>query len=293
MLGAIAVSAAPLAATLAAAPHVIHPTFGPPLATGEPGVAPMLLHGAMPAVAVTIDGKGPFTLGIDTGAPGYLSVTKAIAQAIGLKVAGLGVAVDPSGRNPIPITRYHVGAATLAGLTFHDVEAEEQPVLGGNGPALDGVLGMNLFDGYTLVLDFKQRQVGLSTLRLPPADGLTVLDYPPGGLIRLDVRIGDVVLPAHLDTGQQITALMAPADQIPRLATRGQPRKIGEAHTVSETIEMFAVGLDAPVRVGAVPLPVTEVAYPTVVPVANIGSMALQAMTLRIDRPSRRLQLLA
>lgn len=270
-----------------------HPSFGAPRLRGAATPLPMLSFHGMPAVAVMIEGKGPFTFGIDTGAPGHFMVTRDVATAAGLTAIGQMQTSDPSGNNPVTISQFKVGEATLGGLTFLSPHAEELPPIGKPGDDLQGVIGMDLFDGHTLILDFKSRLVSVSAERLAPADGQTIFDYPAGPLIQLPVKIGEVVIPTHLDTGQTKTAMMAPAELIARLATHGPPRKIGVAHTVSQTMEIFAVTLDAPVSLGAVRFPATEVVYPTVVPIGNLGSAALQQMVVKIDRPSRRVQFLA
>jgi hypothetical protein len=183
---------------------------------------------------------------------------------------------------------------SVGALTFSDLEADELPAPGGGSEApLAGVLGMDLFDAMTLTLDFKGRQVITGTAPLPPADGASVVEYPPGPLIQLPLAIGDVALPAHLDTGQTRVPLMAPQEAIARLATRGAARRIGVAHTVSQSMDLYSIALDAPVRIGAVRFPITEVAYPTVVPIANLGSRALQDMTVTIDRVNRRVRFAA
>jgi predicted aspartyl protease len=248
----------------------------------------------MPAVAVTLNGKGPFTLGIDTGAPGYLHVSKAVAVAAGLTATGSDLVSDPSGRNPVTVSRYRVDVLTLGGLAFHDFPADDLPMpSAGVGPPLEGVLGMDLFDALTLTLDFRRRQVATSAAPLPAGDGVGIVGYEPGPLIQLAVQIGDVTLPTHLDTGQTRAALIVPQEMVGRLATRGSPRKIGAARTISQNMELYSIALDAPVRVAQVRLPVAEVAYPTVIPIANLGSAALQQMVVVIDRPNKRVQFVA
>jgi hypothetical protein len=288
LLGAGAIGG--LAATKTFACGAQHPSFGAPRTRGRAQPAAMLSFHGMPAVAVMIEGKGPFTFGIDTGSPGHFMVTKEVASAAGLTVAGQIQTSDPSGNNPVTISRFKLREAAFGGLTFLATQADELPPLGAPGGDLQGIIGMDLFDGQSLVLDFKSRLVSVSSERLAPADGQTIFDYPAGELIQLPVKIGDVTIPAHLDTGQTNTAMMAPADVIPRLATHGQPRLVGKARTVSQTMEIFAVALDAPVSLGAVRFPVTEVVYPTVIPIGNLGSAALQQMVVKIDRPSRRVQ---
>jgi len=50
------------------------------------------------------------------------------------------------------------------------------------------------------------------------------------------------------------------------------------------------VDLAAPVRIGSTILPITDVGYPAIAPVGNVGSLALQAMAVTIDYPNRRLR---
>jgi hypothetical protein len=274
--------------------RMVHPPFAAPRTEGTPGAVPMLSWRSMPAVEVRLGGKGPFTFGIDTGAPGYLHISKAAADAAGLTATGSALASDPSGRNPVSVSRYRAGVLTLGSLTFHDLEADELTMTKGvSGPALEGILGMDLFDAWTLTLDFKARQVATSATPLPAADGASVVGYEPGPLIQLPLQIGDVALPAHLDTGQTRAPLMAPQEAIGRLATHGAARRIGVGRTVSQSMEIYSIALDAPVRIGTVRFPVTEVAYPTAVPIANLGSAALRDMTVAIDRPNRRVRFTA
>jgi hypothetical protein len=262
--------------------------------SGAPSEVVMTPWRAMPGVQVMVEGKGPFTFGIDTGFPGMLSLSDAVAQAAGLTPVGQVMIGDPSGRNPVTVNRYAVRALGIGGMTFADVEAHASGIpTPPGGPPLDGVIGMTLFGPRTLVLDFKGARVGVSDTGLPPADGASSFDFTPGRLIELAVSIGDVVLTAHLDTGQSRLPLIVPQEAVAGLKTKGEPRKVGEAHTVSQTIIMYAQGIDAPVRVGGVVLPVTEVGYPTVIPVANLGAAALRQLVVSVDLRAGRVRLRA
>ncbi len=290
IFAAAAAAATPIVASASARRHA---TSGPPRWRGVPGASAMLSWRGMPAVTVSINGKGPFTLGVDTGAPGYLSLSKPVAAAAGLTSVGKTVSTDPSGKNPLTVERYRARQLTVAGVTFSDVDADELPAIGPAGDPLAGVLGIDLFDALTLTLDFKGKQVALSQVGLPPPDGKTIFGYDAGPHIQLPLQIGDVVTPAHLDTGQTQMALIVPEELVGKLATHGVPTKIGVARTVTQAMDIFSIALDAPVRLGEVRFPVTSVTYPTVVPIANLGSTALQTMSLTIDRPARRVRFTA
>jgi hypothetical protein len=244
---------------------------------------------SMPAVQATIGGQGPLTLGIDTGYPATLTLADAAAQRLGLRTVGQAQASDPSGRNPIAINVYRAGEVRIGGLTIPGLDVTG----GGAGPTaigLDGVLGMGLFRDCTLVLDFAGRKVAVTHAGLPAPDGQTIFAVTASPFFELPLQIGQAAVLAHLDTGQTRSALLVPQETLSRLATRGAPRSIGQAHTISQTFDIFAVGLAAAVRLGGVTFPVTEVGYPTPVPIANLGSLALQGMKVSLDQRTARLR---
>jgi len=269
------------------------PQMPPARMHGEPGVLPMVEDWTLPAVEATVHGKGPFRFGLDTGAPGGLHLGSRAAAALALQPAGWTRVGDPSGKKPLRTPVYPPQTIGLGRLTFDGVETDGFPDVPGPGPAIDGLLGMDIFDALTLTLDFKRRAVGFSRQALPPPDSVSVLAYPPGPFIVVPLAIGGVTVEAVVDTGQIRAPLMAPEAMVARLPTRGSPRSFGIAHTVSQTLTLYAVALEGSVRLGGVALPVTEVVYPTVTSLANVGAKALQDTTLTIDRASHRVRLAA
>jgi hypothetical protein len=95
----------------------------------------------------------------------------------------------------------------------------------------------------------------------------------------------------HLDTGNTAQPLFLPAEAIAALPTRGEPRAVGRARTVSQEIVLQALDLTVPVSVGATRLPITAVSYPAAAPPGNIGSKALAGMVLTVDYPNRRVRI--
>src|SRR5438309_193573 len=78
----------------------------PDKVTGDHAALPMTFTAGLPTIAVTIDGKGPFKVGVDTGAMGGVHMTDRLAAALNLAPVGEAQAVDPSGRNPVAIKLY-------------------------------------------------------------------------------------------------------------------------------------------------------------------------------------------
>jgi hypothetical protein len=283
----------PSLATAQAVRRRVHrPPSAPPTLSGAPAEVTMTPWRTMPAVQAMVNGHGPYLFGIDTGFPGVLNVTPAVAQACGLAVVGQEQTSDPSGLNPVTIDTYRVPSLTLGGLTFSGMDAGAFPPLPSSipGPLLDGLIGMGLFQSATLVFDFPGLKVAVTDAALPAPDQRTVFGYTPGDFIELPVTIGETVLPAHLDTGQSRRPLLVPQEALARLPVRGEPRASGTARTVSQTFTMYSVDIDAPVRVGEIALPVTEVSYPTPIPIANIGSRALERLVVKVDGRAGRVQ---
>src|SRR5262249_1599676 len=158
-----------IAAVAAAKTRMMHDDVGPPRTRGAASPMPMLSWRNMPAVGVAINGRGPYTFGSATRAPGHWMINAPVAAAAGLPMVGSAGGGDPSGRNPMKIAQFGVRELQLGGLTVLAPHAEELPAMGEPGGQLQGLLGMNLFDAYTLVLDFARREVSLSTSRLSPA----------------------------------------------------------------------------------------------------------------------------
>lgn len=264
----------------------------PPTMTGEQADVAIELAGSMPVITAMVNGRGPYRFGVDTGAAGYLRVSPALALALGLVQVGEGRAVDPSGRNPVSIPIYRVDSLSFGGLTFSGVSAGAMGLAGPRGPDVDGIIGIGFFERLLLTIDFGRRRLSAGPGALPAVDGRSVLPVTfDRSLPSLPVRVGDRELSVHLDTGNSVQPLILPADVVATLPTRGEPRTIGRARTVSQEMEIKAVDLAVPVSVGATQLPVTSVAYPSVAPPGNLGSMALQTMAVTLDYANARVRI--
>ena len=60
-----------------------------------------------------------------------------------------------------------------------------------------------------------------------PRSGRAVHREEAGPLIQLPLKIGEVVAPTHLDTGQSIAPLIVPQELVANLPTHGAPTKVG------------------------------------------------------------------
>jgi len=264
----------------------------PPAMTGTRADLDIELVAGMPTILATVNGRGPYRFGVDTGAGGYLRVSPALAQALGLQPVGEAMAGDPSGRNPIRIPLYRVESLAFGGLAFSGISATALPQLGPRTAQVDGIIGIGFFEHLLLTIDYGRLRLGAGPGALPPADGRAIVEATlDRSLISVPLGIGEATRLVHLDTGNTAQPLFLPADIVASLPTRGEPRIVGHARTVSQEIEIRSLDLTVPVSVGTTRLPVTTVGYPAAAPPGNIGSLALAGMALTVDYANRRVRI--
>ncbi|HEV2817764.1 MAG TPA: aspartyl protease family protein [Allosphingosinicella sp.] len=264
----------------------------PPAMTGARADLAVELIAGMPTILATVNGRGPYRFGVDTGAAGYLRVSPALAQALELRQVGEAMAGDPSGRNPIRIPVYRVESLAFGGLTFSGISTTALPQLGPRTAQVDGVIGIGFFENLLLTIDYGRLRLSAGPGALPPANGRDVVEATlDRSLISVPLRIGETTQLVHLDTGNAAQPLFLPAEAVAALPTEGEPRIVGRARTVSQEIEIRSLGLTVPVSVGTTRLPVTAVGYPAAAPPGNIGSLALTGMALTVDYANRRVRI--
>lgn len=292
---AIALLAPPLAAQQPAqgsGPRMVRRAAAPPpQRTGERADVELRLVNGMPTITAMVNGRGPYRFGVDTGAPGYLRVTEALAASLGLQPVGQALAGDPSGADPRPIPIYQVESLAFGALRFSGVSTT--PItLGGRVNELDGIIGIGFFQDFLLTFDYPRGRLTAALGALPAANGADIADYTlERGLITMPLSVGEGVHQVHLDTGNTRHAFFMPEAAIAGLPTRGEARDIGVARTVSREIPLREIDLAAPVRFGTTALPVTTVAYPAIGAAGNIGSLALQTMVVSVDQVNRRVRI--
>lgn len=265
----------------------------PPAMSGTSADLDIQLVAGMPTILATVNGRGPYRFGVDTGAAGYLRVTPALAQTLGLEPVGQALAGDPSGRNPVRVPVYRVDSLAFGGLTYSGISTTALSLPSPRLAGIDGIIGIGFFEQQLLTIDYGRLRLSAAPGALPPADGREVVDITldRGGLVSVPLRVGETVHHVHLDTGNSRHPFFMPADAIPAVPTRGAARGIGVARTVSQEIQLQAIDLAAPASVGATRLAISEVAFPAATSAGNIGSLALVGMALTVDYTNRRVRI--
>ena len=254
---------------------------------------PMRFIGTMPAVEVMVNGKGPFLFGIDTGAQGQARLDSAVAEKLGIKPAGDVQASDGSGRGPQRMQMVRLESIELAGLRFSDVSAGSRNYKASPRSAtMDGIIGLQLFAGYLVTLDFPGKVVRLDRGELPEADGKAILDYKnEGGVPTVDLFVGAMRMSAHFDSGNSIGAFVLPMALVEKLDLASEATVVGKARSLSGDVEIRQARLKESIRLGSHEFADPTITFPALGEAANIGAKSLESFALTFDQRNNRLRL--
>lgn len=263
--------------------------FASPCLPAQDHSAPMELRHNLPFVQVMVNGKGPFTFGIDTGTGGEALVTPALIQHLNLPVIGKAEVGDPSGRNRKEVSLVKVETLELAGVTFKDVQAarfEPSPREG----QVDGILGFPLFAKYLLTLNYPGQRLELTTGTLTPDGGKKVIPFTMKGNVPLiQLKVGSQQIEAHVDS--RGPGLSIPEKFADGLKLASEPVVIGRGRTVSNDFVIKGAELDGNVELGMYTFPQPFVVMDPVLPQGNFGAAALQHFVVTFDQQTKLLRL--
>jgi hypothetical protein len=265
-----------------------------PAAAAAPTAAemPMLFYGTRPAVAVRVNGQGPFFFLIDTGAAGApLRIDAALARRLSLRPTGSAAASDASGA-AAAVDRLTVARVEIPGLSATDVEALSRDYgTASYLPKIDGILGYEFFRGKLLTLDFAHKKVRIAAGRLPPADGLEILDLiMVEGNPCVRATIGGRRAEAIFDTGN-IRGIDLPSLWLKSMRLASWPRTVGSSGSVSGTVPLREVTLAEPLLIGRYRFERPSVTFADEYQEANIGATIWQGFTITLDVADRRVRL--
>jgi hypothetical protein len=170
------------------------------------------------------------------------------------------------------------------------VEELEAVVLDMDGHGLGrGVVGPTLFREHgALTLDFERNTIALGEKLaggvetwLPFGASAPLLDAP--------VRIADLVIDGHLDTGSP-GVLSIPSGFQERLPLAGPVRTLGRGRTVDAEFEIRGAPIDGSAWIGDAEIPLDQIVF-SEIPVANLGTAGLRGLVLHVDWENERFAL--
>jgi predicted aspartyl protease len=207
---------------------------------------------------VLINGKGPFSLVLDTGA-NRSAVNAGVAEALGLapdnaqsvRLRGVtGSAVVPT----IHVDSFVVGDAIVTPATLPIVA----DALGG----ADGVLGTEGFADKRLYIDFQHDLITVTHshgARAQPGFITIPLARSNAGLLEVRARVGGVQVVAIIDTGGQATiGNEAMRQALVRRHAQGTLSQVFDVTTSSQDAESFP---SPPIELGSIQIQGARISY--------------------------------
>ncbi len=261
------------------------------LAQNAPHSVAMELRHNMPFVQVMVNGKGPFTFGIDTGTGGQALVSPALIQQLKLPITGEEEIGDPSGVNSHKVPAVRIDSLEVAGVEFKNVEAVQHQPSPREGQC-DGILGFVLFRNYLLTLDYPGEKLMLESGSLKPDGGNTVIPFTmPDKVPVIELIVGTQKIDAHLDS--RGVGLSLPEKFAAGLKFVSDPIVLGRGRTVSNEFEIKGAQLAGDVRLGGYTFPQPFIEINPLLPLANFGAIPLQDFAVTFDQKKLLLRLLA
>ncbi|HEX7181338.1 MAG TPA: retropepsin-like aspartic protease [Thermoanaerobaculia bacterium] len=247
-----------------------------------------MLDGPLAVVEVRIDGQGPFRFGIDTGAAGGGRIDQKVVEKLKLPVAGQAMAGDPSGKNRRSVDIIRIGKLSVGEAVFRDVNATAGDY---SDLGIDGILGVGLFSEHLLTLDYPRRKVRIERGELPPADGRRILGFEAQrGVPTIRLRVGEVEVDAHIDSGNTRSEIVVPASLAGQLKLAAEPVSIGTARTGFNQFEVRQAPLAGTLVLGSYELPNPKIDIVDLFPHANLGHKFLQRFAVTLDGKGRRIR---
>lgn len=247
------------------------------------------LSNSQPMVQVMVNGKGPFTFIIDTGAGGTV-LNADLAKEIGLQEKGEVRIGDPNNPEGATAKLVQIKSLEIAGAKFEDFRAVawNQKILKMPGSPR-GVLGFPLFRDVLLKYDFPEKALLISRGELPPANGETILDYTtPDGIPNLTVAVAGVNVLSHLDTGAS-GFLMLPETMATQVPLKDSLRVVAQAMLATSMMTLKGARLASTFRFGGHDYVEPDVVF-SPLSKANLGSSLLRAYAMTFDQENMRVR---
>jgi len=214
------------------------PSSADPAPNAGTFASPITFDGHLAMVnGVMVDGKGPYSFILDTGASGSARVSERLAKDLNLSVVdhvqGRGLGPDTLS---LPVVQASI---SVGGLHFDDVRAAVHDISTRSGTVVDGVLGFDLFKDYLLTIDYPAGTISIAPGKLTPGEsGVTAMTMEHG-IPHVSGQIAGSPVSLAIDTGSGggFGLSMAYESQLPFVA---RPKQVGQAVGAGGTVNVDA-----------------------------------------------------
>ncbi|MXP29725.1 hypothetical protein GRI58_12995 [Porphyrobacter algicida] len=238
-------------------------------------------------VQASVNGQGPFTFAVDTGASGFGRADIKLVSKLHLKFSGERSSSDGVSTSRAKVVR--IETLRLGQHAVHDVSvmARDYSKHMSSSAPFAGILGRKFFADGLLIIDYPERR-----LIFTRSEGLAVTDrdsLPYDRPFRVKVTIGSVETRGNLDTGANISFVL-PQSLFATVAD-GHVGKANLGQLTNTTIKTNDAKLKAPIQIGLARFSGADVRVSSRFPELLVGARALQNYTLLIDQRSSRIAL--
>ena len=250
-----------------------------------------LLSGGRATVKVMVNGRGPFTFAVETGAP-FVMVTAEHADAMGLTQASMAPGMQMRSGDGSSLDVRHIDSLQIGAAIFKNLTVTQGPQF---IPGVDGLLGLAAYGDLVMTADYAHLTFALENGALPEADGRTILP-----LIRLGAHLGVEVesqgqrIPAVIDT-QGGTDISVSPEIASRLNFAAPPVAVRTAAIGGSTPEpVSAARLEGDLHLGAytVQRPILDIVSPPpgLPRQALLGIQFLRRFSISVDQRNSRVR---
>jgi len=250
----------------------------------------MKLMGGRPLLDIMLNGRGPYTFFMDTGAA-HSVLDAGLAQQLELPIAGSMQMGSPLGTGEIEVDLVSLSSVAAGNLVF---ENQQMALLdlagmmpGGQMPL--GVLSYRLFAGHLLEFDYPHQKMRIYEGGLPAANGRDIFAFDTP-IPSIPVSLAGQVFDMHLDTGSPsgFTLPLAAAASLP---LRSEPEVVGHGRTVDADFAVLGAKLDGSAVIAATAIETPTLRFIDGAPVGNVGSEMLARFVVTIDPTHSRIRL--
>jgi len=252
---------------------------------------PMGSAGGRPTLEVMIDGKGPFTFIVDTGA--HISVVDTKLQEELALPTSPGVRAAAPGGRPAPtivvIDEMKIGDTVLGSMVGAVMPLSS---LMGDPGAPRGVLSASSFPGNLVTFDYPAKRITIAKGALAQEDAKTTFGYTmQEPLPTVPIRVAGKEARVHLDTGSGY-GLSLPTKYLQELPLVSEAQEVRKAKTLMGDFPVSSAKLKGTVELGQYTLAVTDVNFSDIGPAphiatGNIGYEILKDFVVTLDSRNR------
>jgi hypothetical protein len=234
-------------------------------------------------VQALVNGRGPFSFAVDTGASGQGRADTSLVSALDLKIEQPTANSDGVKTTEVDMTKF--GSLDVGGLSRENVQVITRDYNSKMSPeaAFAGIIAREFFADGLLIIDYPKRTISFSRkLSLSPSqDGVLTYERP----FRVPVSIAGVHTEGNLDTGADV-AFVLPQSLFEKVGGTTL-QQAGQGQLANSKIETQRSTVHGPFQIGRASLWDAEVRVSERYPEVLVGAHALQNFAVLIDQRSK------